>query len=94
MVVASEEHGTRTTEPARAGVVTHLGCSVLAAVLTVGFLLVVGVGTLFAVLSALDYLSTTLFVWLVLVWWVVWWLAAEVVVDWGRNRRGRSPQSG
>jgi hypothetical protein len=87
MVVASEEHGGRTSETARAGVVTHLGCSVLAAVLTVGFLLVVGVGTLFAVLSALDYLSTTLFVWLVLVWWVVWWLAAEFVVDRARSRR-------
>jgi TM2 domain-containing membrane protein YozV len=39
------------------------------------------------VLSALDYLSTTLFVWLVLVWWVVWWLAAEFVVDRARSRR-------
>jgi hypothetical protein len=90
MVVANEAHGRTGTESHRPGVVTHVGCSVVAAVLTVGFLVVVGVGTLFAVLSALGYLSTTVFVWLVLVWWVVWWLVAELAVDrmWERARGG------
>lgn len=59
---------------------THVGCSVAGALVTVGFLLLIGVGTLFATLSVAGYLSTTLFVWLLLFWWVVWWLAAEVVV--------------
>lgn len=72
----------------RFGVLAHVGCSVVAAVLTVGFLLVVGVGTLFAVLDALGYLSTTVFVWLVLASWVAWWLAAEVVVDRMRDSGG------
>lgn len=91
MVVANEGHGRGSTEAPSAGALTHVGCSVAAAVLTVAFLVVVGVGTLFAVLDALGYLSTTVFVWLVLVWWVVWWLAAEVVVD--RIRGSDDPQS-
>ena len=91
MVVANEEHGRSANDTHRPGVVTHLGCSVVAAVLTVGGLLVVGFGTLFALLDALGYLSTTVFVWLVLFSWVVWWLAAEVIVD--RMRRTDRAQS-
>ena len=91
MVVANEEHGGGSIEASSAGLLTHVGCSVAAAVLTVGFLLVVGAGTLFAVLDALGYLSTTVFVWLVLASWVAWWLTAEMVVD--RMRGSDGPQS-
>ena len=80
MVVANEPRGRTAADGSRPGLITHVGCSVAGAALTLGFLLVVGVGSLFAVLSVLGYLSTTVFVWLVLVWWVVWWLAAEVLV--------------
>ncbi len=45
-------------------------------------------GTLFAAFSALEHLSTAAFVWLVLAWWVVWWLAAEVVVAQVRGDTG------
>ena len=76
MVVANNTHGGDR----RYRTATHVGCSVAGALVTVGFLLLVGVGTLFATLSVTGYLSTTLFVWLLLFWWVVWWLAAEVVV--------------
>lgn len=91
MVVANEGHGKNSTEGRSVGALTHVGCSFVAVVLTVGVLLVVGVGTLFAVLDTLGYLSTTVFVWLVLVSWVAWWLAAEIVV--GRVRGADPAQS-
>jgi hypothetical protein len=93
MVVANDAHGHTDTDPPRAGVATHVGCSVAGALVTVGFVGLVGAGTVFAALSALEYLSTTLFVWLVLVWWVVWWLAAELVVGRVRGRRAGGPNT-
>jgi hypothetical protein len=84
MVVANERHGPRT---GHTRVVTHLGCGLVAAVVTIGVLSLIGVGTLLAVLSVTEYLSMTLLVWLVLFWWVLWWLTAESLVNWIRDGR-------
>jgi hypothetical protein len=71
IVAASERHGSAGERSSLdTALFRHLGCRVLAAIPTAGLFLFVGVGTLFAVLSALGYRPTTPFVWLVAAPWV------------------------
>lgn len=65
----------------RPGLGTHVGCSLVGGLVTLSFLVLVGAGTLFALTTGVEYLSTTVVVWLVLFWWVVWWLVAELLVS-------------
>lgn len=61
--------------------VEHTACGVAGTAITVT-VLYLGFSWLVSVFSALGVLSTTALVLVTVFWWVVWWLALELVVDW------------
>lgn len=60
--------------------VEHAACGLAGTTITVG-ILYVGFAWFVGVFETLGFLSTTALVLVTVFWWVVWWLALEMVVD-------------